>query len=90
MFKPNPMVLFCAAVIIGGLCAAGLIWLFGIEVSSYDRFSEFPEKWTVLEFIWNATAIVIVIGAVRGVYIALNSHYYGDPSDDPPNPGAGW
>ena len=86
MFKPNSAMLFFAAVLIGGLFAAALIWLFGIQISSYDRLSEFPEKWTVLEFIWNATAIMIIAGAIRGVYVALYAHYYGDPDDGPPNP----
>jgi len=90
MNNPSPFSLFCGSILIGSVFAVAIIWLFGIEISAFERFSQFPEKWTLLEFIWNATAGIILIGSIRAVYVALNGHYYGDASDEPPNPGAGW
>jgi hypothetical protein len=90
MNNPSLFLLFFSSILIGSVCAMALIWLFGIEISELERFSQFPEKWTVLEFIWNATAGIILIGSIRAVYVALHGHYYGEPSNEPPNPDAGW
>ena len=89
MIKPNPFFLFCISVVLGSTFSAGLIWLFGIEISSFERFSVFPEKWTILEFVWNATAGVVLFGSIRGTYVALQEHFYCSSSEEPPNPGAG-
>lgn len=74
---------------IGSLLSAAIIWVFGIEISPLERFYVFPDQWTMLEFIWNATAGILIVGSIRASFVALHSHYYGDPSDEPPNPGAG-
>jgi hypothetical protein len=87
--KPNPFFLFCISVVFGGAFAAGFIWLFGIEISSLERFSVFPEKWTILEFVWNATSGIVFFGAIRATYVALRGHFYGSSSEEPSNPGAG-
>jgi hypothetical protein len=89
MIKPNPFFLFFISVVLGGTFAAGLIWLFGIEISSFERFSVFPEKWTMLELVWNATAGVVLFGAIRAIHVALREHFRGSSSEEPPNPGAG-
>jgi len=88
--RPHVFFLFSAAGILGSGVSAGLIWLFGIEISAFERFSNFPDEWTLLELVWNATAALLVVGCIRAAYVALHAHYYGDPSDRPPNPGAGW
>ena len=77
MIKPNPFFLFFISVVLGGTFAAGLIWLFGIEISSFERFSVFPEKWTMLELVWNATAGVVLFGAIRAIHVALREHFHG-------------
>ncbi len=87
--KPNSLVLLGAATLIGGTMAAIITWLFGIEISTMERFSRFPDGWTTLELILNATAGLLLVGSIRAVYVALRAHYYGDSSDQPPNPGAG-
>ena len=89
MNKPNSFFIFCISVVLGGTFATGLMWLFGIEISSFERFSVFPEKWTILEFVWNATAGVVLFGAIRAIYVSLWQHFYGSSSEGPPNPGAG-
>lgn len=90
LFQPKRSLLFCAAIVVGGLLAIGFIWLFGIEFSAFERFSQFPDDWTMLEFIMNAAGGIIFVGMIRAVYMGLLSYYFGDPSDDPPAPGAGW
>ena len=76
MIKPNPFFLFLISVVLGGTFALGLIWLFGIEISTIERFYVFPDQWTVIEIIWNATAVIILLGAIRAVYVALYGHFY--------------
>ncbi len=87
--KPNVYILYAISLLLGAGIAAAIVWLFGIEISSLDRLTNFPDGWSVIELIWNATAGLLLVGSVRGVYIALRAHYYGDVTDDPPSPGAG-
>ena len=89
MNKPNLFFLFFLSVVLGSTFAAGLIWLFGIEISSFERFSVFPEEWTMLELVWNVTAGVVLFGAIRAIYVALREHFYGSSIEEPPNPGSG-
>ncbi len=88
-FKPNPVFLFCISVVFGGAFAAGLMWLFGIEISSLERFSVFPEKWTILEFVWNATSGIVFFGSIRAFYVALRGYFYVSSSEKLSNPRAG-
>lgn len=87
--KPHPYLLLVLSLPVGGSVAFGLIWLFGIEVSEISRFQVFPEGWSLLELVWNATAGILIVGCIRACYVALHAHFYGDRGDEPPNPGAG-
>jgi hypothetical protein len=85
MTKPSYFFLFCISVVCGSIIAFSLMWLFGIEISTIDRFYVFPEQWTMLELVWNGTAGIIIFGAIRAVYVALHGHFYGYSSEKPPN-----
>ncbi len=87
--KPRPVFLLALALPLGAAVAFSIIWLFGIEISEVSRFKVFPDGWSLLELFWNATAGVLIVGSIRACYVALHSHYYGDKTDEPPNPGAG-
>lgn len=84
--NPNRQLLLGLSVGLGFILTVGLVWLFGIEFSLATRYAEFPDNWTVLEFLSNATALFVFAGATRAAYMALCSYYFGEPDEAPPVP----
>jgi len=80
--NPPNIVLYCIAILSGCVITAIFVWLFGIEVSEFEKLKNFPDGWTTLELVWNATAALILVGSIRAVYVALRAHYYGEPDDN--------
>lgn len=88
MKQPGTITIGVISILVGTLFAYAFLWLFGIEVSSFERFKTFPEGWSINELAFNAFAIILVVGASRAVFKGVQEYY--NPSDDdvPPNGGA--
>ncbi len=88
MKKPGSMMLGLISVVLGALLASGFLWVFGIEVSDIERFQTFPDGWSIHELIYNAFAIMLLIGGTRAVYKGLQEYYNPSDNDGPPVGGA--
>ncbi len=53
-----------------GLTAA-VLWVFGIEVASIDRWIAFPTDWRIFDLVTNGAAVLMLFGATRASYRVL-------------------
>ncbi|MBC8445134.1 MAG: hypothetical protein H8D75_00695 [Rhodospirillaceae bacterium] len=53
-----------------GLTSA-VLWIFGIEVASIDRWIAFPTDWRIFDLITNSVAVLMVFGTIRAAYRVL-------------------
>jgi len=61
----------------GALVAVGAIWLFDIDVASWEKLQAFPEGWNFRDLVFNGAALMLAAGAVKGLYMGLNEYVDG-------------
>ena len=83
MTLPEKMVMMLLSSLGGGLLAFAMLSIFGIEVSSLERIQNFPDGWTIREFIFNATAVMLLAGASRAIYKGLQEYRNPGQNDGP-------
>lgn len=56
------------------------LWLFDIDIATWEHLSEFPANWSFLDLAANGFSIMMFGGSTRAIYRALTGKY-DDPSD---------
>jgi len=86
MKQPSLLRLYGAAIVPATALTVAFLWLFDIQVSGFHRYSEFPDGWTVFEFIRNAFAVMLWIGSVKAIATGLREYWTERPAlDGPPD-----
>ena len=86
MKKPSLLRTYGTALIPGTVLTVAFLWLFDIQVSGLHRYSEFPDNWTVFEFIRNAFAVMLWLGSVKAIASGLKEYWTERPAlDGPPS-----
>jgi hypothetical protein len=84
MKQPGSLTIGVISVSAGSLFTFVFLWLFGIEISSFERFKTFPEGWSVFELAYNAFAVILLVGASRAVFKGIQEYYNPSNDDVPP------
>ncbi len=57
---------------IGVALTASIVWLFGLEIASEEKWVNFPEGWRIYDLVMNATALIFLLGSIHTVNKVLN------------------
>jgi len=61
----------------GALVGVGAVWLFDIDVASWEKLQAFPEGWNFRDLVFNGAAVLLAAGAVKGLYMGLTEYVEG-------------